>query len=121
MAHAPTCTCTVGPGKFEGESPLTALGYWHVGNGGSDADYGTVSFFKAPLNFHVDQEALAFARSLGFCPACIDEDIDAGLALTGVMIREDDAGFVFCRRITTQAAYDELEAAYYDRDDSDDE
>ena len=117
----PVCTCTVGPGKFEGETPLTALGYWHGTNGNADESHGNVDFFKSPLNFDANQDALSFCRALGYCQTCIDADLDDARDLAGVAIREDDAGFVFRREITSAESYQELTDAYANEDEDEDE
>lgn len=106
------CTCRLNPGRFEGETPLTVLGYWYANNGLADETYGDVDFFKSPLGFTADKGARLMCLALGYCEVCIDSDLEEAAGLSGLMIWQDDQGFVFRREITTDDSYDRLTLAY---------
>ena len=96
------CTCNVGPGKFEGESCLTFMAYQQMLLGAADITIGRYDFFKAPFNFDADQCVVKAARAYGYC----DECIAARSAAAGLVISEDDQGFVYCTAYATEAEYD---------------
>lgn len=100
MAHH---YCKPGPGKFEGENPLTALAYYYAGQG--DDDVGRYSFFKAPFDFTNDPEALAFAHDTGFCDACIKSHLDGCRDIYGIVTWETDTGFAMLAELETEADY----------------
>ena len=107
----PCAKCKRGPGKFEGESALTVMAYWHATNGNADVsgDAGqcglSVDFFKSPLQFDADSEALDAARAEGFCGACIAQAIDDARELAGCSITEDSQGFVYLETYDSADAY----------------
>lgn len=100
--------CAYDPGKFEGEGPLTMLAHWHAGNGGADATTGdqeVVDWFRAPLGFDADREAIAFAGT-AFCEACIEAALDDARTLAGVAYAECSRGFAYLTRFETRAEFD---------------
>lgn len=107
----PPCTpdvrrCSYGPGKFEGEDALTVMAHCHVSLGTADYSVGQYDFFKSPLQFDADQEAVAAARDAGFCPVCIEGACDEARTLAGVCTYEDDNGFAYCIRYESTEEYD---------------
>ena len=115
------CECKVGPGKFEGESALTFLAYQSMLNGFSDESIGAVDFFKAPLGFDADPEAIKAAREYGYCEACIAEALAE--RPYGMAISEDSQGFVWGELYATAKAYDKAvsQAEAVDEEGSDDD
>lgn len=99
-----TCTCQVGPGKFEGESVLTFMAYQQMCLGNVDESVGRYDFFKAPFMFDADASVVDAALEHGYCQACIDAHDDR--TLYGLAIFEDDNGFVYCDTFATEADYD---------------
>jgi hypothetical protein len=114
-----TCTCNVGPGKFEGESALTFLAYQSMLLGCSDVSTGTeehlIDWFKGPLNFDADHETVEAAEAYGYCAACIEEAINE--RPYGMSLRERSDGFVYGTVYETQAEYD---AAFAEAEAEDD-
>jgi hypothetical protein len=113
------CDCKVGPGKFEGESALTFIGWQSALMGLADVATGvdeTVDWFRAPFNFDADVETVKAARDYGYCEDCIREalaDDSAGLSLW-----ESSAGFVYG---TTYATRDEFDKALADAEQEDED
>jgi hypothetical protein len=99
--------CTVGPGKFEGESALTFLAYQAMLQGGVDESIGHVDFFKGPFADFKDHAGEA--GDYGYCPECID----AALAddAYGISIIEDEQGFVWLESYGTAEEFDAALAA----------
>lgn len=104
------CTCTRGPGKFEGEPALAALAWYYTLDGGADETIGDLDFFEAPFQFDADSGALEFANGQGYCYECITAALaDQSYALS---VRTSDDGFVYLTCYPDRAAYeDELNAA----------
>jgi len=99
------CTCKVGPGKFEGEPPLTFLAWQSVLNGGSDESVGPYEFFRRPYGFDTPQ-AVQAALDYGYCAACIAGYDNGSYGLT---IEEGEQGFVYLTTYATEKRY--LEAS----------
>src|SRR5262245_35398130 len=99
-----TCTCHVGPGKFEGESALTFMAYQQAMLGNSDMSVGRYDFFKAPFMFDADQSVIREAKDYGYCDECIEKHDDH--SHYGMVISQDDRGFVWRTVYDTQAEYD---------------
>lgn len=98
--------CKPGPGKFEGESALTVMAYAQMCLGNGDASAGRYEFFRSPLNFTADAEAVSAAHSAGFCDQCIEEAEDYGRTLYGVAVWDSDQGFAMLREFGSEAEYD---------------
>lgn len=103
-----SCSCNVGPGKFEGEDALAFLAWEWSMLGGSDAttfsrDMPT-DWFRRPLNFDTDQEVLDRARAYGYCDACLDEALAS--EAYGLAVWADGQGFVNCVTFETQEEFD---------------
>lgn len=113
-----TCSCHVGPGKFEGESVLTFLAYQQMCLGNVDESIGRYDFFKAPFMFDADQSAVKAALDYGYCQECIDDHDDR--TLYGLAIHEDDSGFVYCDTFATEAEYDAAVQMATDSEEGDD-
>lgn len=114
-----TCTCQVGPGKFEGEDVATFVAWDVILHGCADEEIGRYAFVRFPLD--VDDETRQAARDYGYCDACID-----GLATLddyGVCVWESDQGFVFSRWFTTEDDWNAglKNAAADDAEEGDDE
>ena len=100
--------CSVGPGKFEGESALCFLAWAHsdyadcsTGSG----ECGTYTdWFRSPLNFDTEPHILEDARSYGYCEACIREALDCDAY--GLSVREDSYGFVYLTEYATREEFD---------------
>jgi len=96
-----TCTCKVGPGKFEGEPAMAYLAWESVLNGGGES-VGPYEFFKRPYGFD-DPEAVQAALDYGYCAACIaDYDDDESY---GLVVWESDQGFVYLATYATEKRY----------------
>lgn len=107
--------CKVGPGKFEGEGPLTFLAHQSLLLGGSDCAAAGWDWFRAPLGFDAEPEMIKAARDYGYCDACIKEAVETHVA--GIAIWESDNGFVDGRTFGTKEAFDKALAAAEDRDE----
>jgi hypothetical protein len=109
------CTCKVGPGKFEGETALTALLYSAMLNGGSDLNIGATDFFKAPLNLGDDSANVDFAREIGFCNVCIYRALEETECF-GAVVEEDSNGFVSAAVLSDEAAWDQMIRRYTEKE-----
>lgn len=98
-----TCTCKVGPGKFEGEGVLAFMAWEQVMIGGSDETIGPYDFFKAPYAFNEDADAVKAALAYGYCQDCIDNHDDVSY---GLVISESDQGFIYCTMYATKDEYE---------------
>ena len=102
------CTCQVGPGKFEGESALTYLAYYHVLHGDSDTstfDGGNATdWFRRPFNFDAEAEAVPATKAYGYCDRCIKEALED--ESFGLSVRTSPDGFVSLARYLTEKQYD---------------
>jgi hypothetical protein len=104
-----TCTCKVGPGKYEGEGALTFLAHAQAMLGNSDAfttdENGTsTDWLRHPLNLDADRTVVEEARKYGYCDECIaaaGQDVRGGVA-----VWEDTQGFVYCRVFNTAKEFD---------------
>lgn len=102
-----SCTCKIGPGKFEGEPALTYMAWGQMGN--SDIDTydeheRPTSWLRSPLNLDADREVVEGALAHGYCQECVDE---AGKEVGGgVAVWEDDQGFVYCKVFETREEFD---------------
>lgn len=115
-----SCSCKVGPGKFEGEPAVifmawqqAMLGNSDVSTGGEGLDGPLTDWLRSPLNLDADIEVVVAAVSYGYCVECVDE---AGKGIDGgVAVWEADNGFVFGCVFETRAEFDaalsEAEAA----------
>ena len=93
--------CTYGPGKFEGETPLTWLAWQAIMNGGGDDDIGRYTFLRAPFDGLLD-----FATpDAPFCPECCKQDVEAAKDVAGIVICERDDGFVCGEWLNTTGEY----------------
>lgn len=100
-------TCHVGPGKFEGEGPLTALASWYVNNGSADHVIGRYDIFKSPLCFDDEADAIEFVYAEGYCEACIKVALEHARALVGLAYWTDDNGFAYTEEFSTELEYQE--------------
>ena len=105
------CTCTVGPGKFEGEPVETFLAWQMVVEGGGE-EHGTWSFFSLPLPLSPDDHAIEAARVYGYCTACTrraaSDEWETDDTAIWLAVSEDVNGFVHHRTFDT----DEEKAAF---------
>lgn len=111
------CGCKVGPGKFEGEGPLTYIAHAGLAGGGdmttgggefdaSDA-WPCVEWFRAPLNFRGEQAAIREAAEYGYCDECIEAALaEADEVKGGMATWEDSQGFVYSAVFPSKAAFD---------------
>jgi len=115
-----SCTCKVGPGKFEGEGALTFMAWEQAMLGNADISTGSndndlVDWLRSPLNLDADQEVVKAALDYGYCQECIDE---AGTGVGGgVAVWSDGNGFVYCRSFDTRAEFDEALAKQQEIDE----
>lgn len=97
------CTCTVGPGKFEGEGALTCLAWHALCDGACDEEIGRYAIFKAP--FHSLIEYAGQAREYGYCDTCIVNGLlDPCFAIA---LWESDQGFVNCEHFDNEREFAE--------------
>jgi len=108
------CTCDIGPGKFEGESAETFLAH-ALGDPddelGSVQDFGHYERHDFPLRvegtFEVDE-----AREYGYCDGCIADAIETFAGEGGIVVEENDQGFVtgtlFANRVKLDEAWSRL-------------
>lgn len=107
LPEAKVCACNVGPGKFEGEPPLTFLAYHAMLHGDVDATTqspGISDWFRRPFNFDADPDAIVRATAHGYCKSCIQDALDN--ESFGLVLTEDSNGFVYLVRYTTELKYD---------------
>jgi len=119
----PSCSrCTVGPGKFEGESALAYFAYLSGLHG--DADTTTYAhevpkdWFRRPFNFDAEAEHVVQAQSYGYCSDCVKEALED--ESFGLSLYEDSNGFVYLTRYATEAEYDKALGAAEDEEDDND-
>jgi hypothetical protein len=124
LKEATICTCKVGPGKFEGEPPLTFLAYHAMLHGDVDSitdhDFGhyvTVhDWFRRPFNFDADPDALVRATAYGYCEPCLKAACEDEESF-GLELYEDDNGFVYLNRYATEVEYDAALGKAEDQED----
>jgi hypothetical protein len=81
------------------------MAYQQMCLGNADNSVGRYDFFKAPFNFDADQSVVEAAREYGYCAECIEERSEA----FGLVISEDDQGFVYCTEYATEAEYNKAQ------------
>ena len=114
-----SCTCHVGPGKFEGEPALAFLAY-HAAAFSDETTYraGTsTDWFRSPFNLDtVLEDTVQLAQAYGYCSDCVQsalEDDSYGLSLY-----EDLNGFVYLTRYKTEIEFDRALGRAQSEDDS---
>jgi hypothetical protein len=110
------CTCSVGPGKFEGEPAETFMAYEQAMLGNTDASTGEsdmpgsmTDWLRSPLNLDADSDVVRAAIAYGYCPTCVEaagKDIAGGIA-----IYENEQGFVYGTSYATREEFDAALAA----------
>lgn len=103
-----SCTCKVGPGKFEGEPAIAFLaheavlnGWGDITTGGDEGDGPLTDWLNTFTQSDITAEMRQAARSYGYCEECID----AASAPHGLATWEDGQGFVGCEVFESDEAY----------------
>jgi len=100
------CHCP-GPGKFQGEPASTFIAWDLVCRGFVDEEIDQYSFIRYP---HAPtHEEYHDAREAGYCGLCIEEAFESSQFNYGVMVYEDDTGFIYGTILATRKEWDLLQ------------
>lgn len=109
-----SCTCTVGPGKFEGEPASTFLLHLIAQDGADAATYDdaddVTEWLRGPVT-SVRAEEWQDANDYGYCRECIKAAINILGSMAGAAVWTDGQGFAGARIFESKEEFEALLAA----------